>query len=156
MQLHYCCNAAKAVSSELQEFSSLILLKGMYQSVSSQRICELRDYCTSDIPIIYPWSMQETDIGFLVFFPIKREQLSSDDLSRVTEQVSGKKLCLLIPARQDALSIASQFCSLDDHREDGSRLFAAEIFSGWDPLTCRGLIEPSALRRPMRGSSLVN
>lgn len=156
MQLHCCCNAAKADSSELQAFSSLILFKWMYQVVSSQRICQLRDYCTSGTPIIYPWSTQGTDIGFLVFFPIKREQVSSDDWCRVTEQVSTKKLSLLIPARQGALSIASQFCSLGDHREDRSQLFATEIFSGWDPLTCRGLIEPSASPRPMRGSSLVN
>lgn len=56
--------------------------------------------------------------------------MSSDDLSRVTEQVSGENLSLLIPVEQDALSIDSKLCLLCEHREDGSQIFATEIFSG--------------------------
>ena len=51
-------------------------------------------------------------------------------MSRVTEQVGGNNLSPLIPVRQDALSIASKFSSLSDHREDRSQIFVTEMFSG--------------------------
>lgn len=76
--------------------------------------------------------------------------MSSDDLPKVTEQVSGENLSLLILVEQDVLDIARKLCSLSDHREDRSQIFVAEMFSERAPLTCRGLTEPSTLPNPMR------
>lgn len=55
--------------------------------------------------------------------------MSSDDLPKVTEQVSGENLSLLILVEQDVLDIARKLCSLSDHREDRSQIFVAEMFS---------------------------